>query len=236
MSDYDELKNRAYQCNLELPRRGVVLYSFGNVSALDGDRGVIAIKPSGIAYEKLHPEDMVVVDLDGRVVEGRLNPSSDTRTHLVLYRHFPQIQGVAHTHSSYAVAWAQAAKPIPLLGTTHADQTHLDIPCTDFLSEENMREDYEEEIGRQIVRTFAHLSPQELEMVLVAGHGPFTWGASPEQAVYHAVMLEELAKMAWLTLQINPHTERLPAELIQKHYQRKHGPNAYYGQSGPFAK
>ncbi|HPI72531.1 MAG TPA: L-ribulose-5-phosphate 4-epimerase AraD [bacterium] len=236
MSAYDELKINAYQCNRELPRRGVVLYSFGNVSALDDSRGVVAIKPSGVAYEKLQPEDMVVVDLDGQVVEGRLKPSSDTRTHLVLYRHFPRIRGVAHTHSPYAVAWAQAARPIPLLGTTHADQTHSDIPCTDFLSAENIQADYEEETGRQIVRTFAHLSPQEVEMVLVAGHGPFTWGASPEQAVYHAVMLEELAKIAWLTLQINPQAERLPADLIQKHYQRKHGPHATYGQSGSLSK
>ncbi len=231
MSRYDELKYRAWQCNLELPRHGVVIYTFGNVSALDRSLGVMAIKPSGVAYADLLAEDMVVVDLDGKVVEGRLRPSSDTRTHLVLYRHFNTINGVVHTHSTYAVAWAQAAKSIPILGTTHADHTHVDIPCTAFMSQQAIMGDYEEETGQQIVQAFAHISPEEVEMALVAGHGPFAWGQTPEKAVYNCVVLEQLAKMAWLTLQINPAASRLDEALIQKHYQRKHGPNAYYGQA-----
>jgi L-ribulose-5-phosphate 4-epimerase len=231
MSRYDELKYRAWQCNLELPRHGVVIYTFGNVSAVDRSLGVLAIKPSGVAYTELLADDMVVVDLDGQVVEGRLRPSSDTATHLALYRQFKNIAGVVHTHSTYAVAWAQAAKAIPLLGTTHADHTHVDIPCTEFMSREAVQGDYEEETGRQILRVFHDLSPEEVEMVLVAGHGPFTWGKTPEKAVYNCVVLEELAKMAWLTCQINPAAGRLDEALIQKHYQRKHGANAYYGQS-----
>ena len=227
---YDELKHRVYEANLELPRAGVVIYNFGNVSAIDRDRGVIAIKPSGVLYENLEPEDMVIVDLDGNVVEGALKPSSDTKTHLVLYRHFPHIGGVVHTHSLYAVAWAQACRAIPVYGTTHADHLHLDIPVTELMSDEAIGRDYEEETGLQIVKAFAHISPDEVPMVLVAGHGPFAWGQTPEKAVYHAVILEELAKMALFTEQVNPQTPRLKEALIEKHYRRKHGPNAYYGQ------
>ncbi|MDZ7291913.1 MAG: L-ribulose-5-phosphate 4-epimerase [candidate division KSB1 bacterium] len=230
MSKYDELKHRVYECNMALPKHGIVIHTFGNASGIDREQGLIAIKPSGVLYEVLKPEDIVIVDLDGRVVEGTLKPSSDTKTHLVLYKAFPKIGGVVHTHSTYAVAWAQAAKPIPVLGTTHADHTHLDIPCTAFMADDKIQNDYELETGNQIVTTFANISYEEVEMVLVAGHGPFTWGKTPEKAVYNSVILEELAKMALLTLQINPKTPRLKEALIRKHYQRKHGPGAYYGQ------
>jgi L-ribulose-5-phosphate 4-epimerase len=230
MSRFDDLKYRAFQCNMELPRHGVVIYTFGNASALDRAQGVMAIKPSGVAYADLRPEDMVILDLDGNVVEGVLRPSSDTHTHLVLYRNFSDINGVVHTHSTHAVAWAQAGKAIPILGTTHADHTHVDIPCTDFMSDEMIQGHYEEETGRQILQTFTGLSYNEVEMVLVAGHGPFTWGRTLEKAVYNSVVLEELARMAWLTLQLNPEAPRLKEALVQKHYQRKHGPDAYYGQ------
>jgi len=232
MSKFDELKERVYRANMELTRHGIVIFTFGNVSAIDRQAGVVAIKPSGVAYELLKPEEVVIVDLEGRVVEGELRPSSDTATHLVLYQAFPVIGGIAHTHSTYAVAWAQAARPIPVLGTTHADSLHVDVPCTDFMNAAAIEGGYEVETGRQIVRTFTRYSPQEVEMVLVAGHGPFTWGATPEKAVQNSVLLEELARMACLTLQINPHASRLPQTLIDKHYQRKHGPGAYYGQTG----
>lgn len=230
MSRYNEIKQRVYKCNLELPKQKLVTYTFGNVSAVDRDQGIIAIKPSGVSYNEMSPEDIVVVDLDGKVVEGKLRPSSDTNTHLVLYRNFPEIGGVVHTHSTYAVAWAQAAKPIPILGTTHADHLHLGVPCTDFMSKEMIEGDYEVETGNQILNCFKNFSYKEVEMVLVAGHGPFTWASTPEKAVYNSVILEELAKMALLTLLINPETSSLDNTLTQKHYRRKHGPNAYYGQ------
>ena len=215
---------------MELPRQGVVIYNFGNVSGIDRERGVIAIKPSGVLYDALKAEDMVILDLEGHVIEGDLTPSSDTKTHLVLYNNFPNIGGVVHTHSTYAVSWAQAARPIPVYGTTHADQTHLDIPCTEFMTYEMIQDDYEEETGRQILKAFENISYKEVQMVLVAGHGPFTWGVTPEKAVFNAVVLESLAQMALLTEQINPQVGRLKQSLIQKHYQRKHGPDAYYGQ------
>ena len=230
MSKFDEIKHRVYQCNLELPRQGLVIYTFGNASGIDRDEGIVAIKPSGVAYDVLKPAEIVIVDLEGKVVEGSLNPSSDTKTHLVLYNHFLEIGGVAHTHSTYAVAWAQAARSIPVLGTTHADHLHLDIPCTDFMTQEIIQGDYEIETGNQIIKAFKNISYKEIEMVLVAGHGPFTWGKTPEKAVYNSVVLEELAKMAFLTLQINPKISKLNEALIQKHYQRKHGAKAYYGQ------
>lgn len=230
MSRFEEIKRRVYQCNMELTRQRLVIYTFGNVSEIDRKAGIIAIKPSGVAYDVMKPEDIVIVDLEGKVVEGALNPSSDTKTHLVLYNHFPAIGGVAHTHSTYAVAWAQAAKPIPLLGTTHADHLHLDIPCTDFLTKEMIAGEYEVETGNQILKSFQNISYEEIEMVLAAGHGPFTWGRTSEKAVYNSVVLEQVAKMAFLTLQINPTVSRLDEALVQKHYQRKHGSNAYYGQ------
>jgi len=236
MSKHDDLKHRVYECNMALPRHGIVVHNFGNASGCDRKGGVIAIKPSGVLYELLKPEDLVVLDFEGRVVEGALKPSSDTKTHLVLYNSFPKIGGVVHTHSTYAVAWAQAARPIPVLGTTHADHLHLSIPCTDFMPEDRIARDYEIETGNQIVDTLSNFAYEEVEMVLVAGHGPFSWGATPEKAVYNSMILEQLAKMALLTLQINPQAPPLPEALIQKHYRRKHGPHAYYGQDNPDAK
>ena len=230
MSNYAELKQEVYESNIELPKHDIVIYNFGNASAIDRDEGVFAIKPSGVMYDVLKPADIVVLDLDGNVIEGDLKPSSDTKTHLVLYNAFPDIGGVVHTHSRYAVAWSQAAMAIPVFGTTHADHLHLDIPCTDFMSDEMIERDYEVETGHQILKTFGHISYEEVEMVLIAGHGPFTWGETVAKAVYNSVILEELARMAFFTIQINPEVSPLKASLVQKHYQRKHGPNAYYGQ------
>ena len=231
MSQYRGLKQRAWECNMELPKRNLVLYTFGNVSAYDKDKGVFAIKPSGIPYEELKPEHMVVVDLDYKTVEGKLRPSSDTKTHAVLYRNFPGIGGVAHTHAPYSVAWAQAKKAVPIFGTTHADHCTHDIPCAPVMNDKEIKGDYEEETGNLICRTFKTLSYIEVEMALVACHGPFTWGKTPEKAVYNAVVAEELAKMALWTIAVDPKTTRLKKTLINKHYQRKHGGNAYYGQT-----
>jgi len=230
MSKYDKLKNWVYQCNMDLLKHGLVVYTFGNASAIDRETGIIAIKPSGISYDVLTPNDMVVLDLDGNIIEGSLKPSSDTKTHLFLYKRLPTIGGIVHTHSTYSVAWAQALKPIPVLGTTHADHLNIDIPCTEFMSDEMIKGDYEIATGELIIKTLENLSCQEVEMILVAGHGPFTWGETPEKAVYNSVIVEELAKMAFFTLQINPHTMRLKNTLIDKHFKRKHGPDAYYGQ------
>ncbi len=216
---------------MELHRSGLVIQTFGNASALDRNLGVFAIKPSGVSYQDLIPKDMVVVDLENNVVEGSLRPSSDTKTHTVLYRNFPEIGGVCHSHSTYAVAWAQAMKSIPIFGTTHADYLTTDIPCTEVMSDNMIKGDYEEETGNQIIQTFRNLSYKEIEMVLVACHGPFTWGRTPEKAVRNGVILEKLAKIAFLTLQINPSIPRLKEALINKHYQRKHGRDAYYGQN-----
>ena len=230
MNTYRELKEAAWECNLELPKQGLVIYTFGNVSAVDRDRGVFAIKPSGVPYDNLKPEDMVVVDFENKIIEGKMRPSSDTKTHTVLYRNFPEIGGVAHTHSVYAVAWAQAMKSIPIMGTTHADHLITDIPCTDVMSDEMILGDYEEETGNMIVQKLKDLSYEEIEMILVACHGPFTWGKTPQKAVYNSVLLEELAKIALITLQVNSDTPVLKKGFIDKHYQRKHGKNSYYGQ------
>lgn len=232
MPSLRELREKVYEANRELPRRGLVLYTFGNVSGIDRERGVFAIKPSGVPYEDLTPEMMVLLDLDCRVVEGNLNPSSDTKTHAVLYRNFLHIGGVAHTHSLHATAWAQAMRPIPCFGTTHADHLPGEIPCTAVISDDQIRGDYEEETGNQILACFRdrNLSPGDVEMALVASHGPFTWGKTPEKAVYNSVVLEELAKMALYTLALNPECGPLRPGLLEKHYQRKHGKDAYYGQ------
>jgi len=229
-SPYQELKERAWAANQEVPRRGLAIYTFGNVSALDAARGVIAIKPSGVAYDQLKVDDLVVLDLEGKIVEGRLRPSSDTATHLVLYRNWPGIGGVVHTHSSYATGWAQARRPIPIYGTTHADHLAEDVPCTAVMSDAAVENDYEVETGRQILECFKGRDPLKIPMVLVAGHAPFTWGSSPEQAVYNAAVLEELARMAFITHSLHPGAERLPSSLIRKHFERKHGASAYYGQ------
>ena len=230
MSSIKDLKERVWQCNKELPRLGLVIRAFGNVSGIDRTEGIVAIKPSGVMYEDLKPSDIVVVDLDNKIVEGKLRPSSDTKTHTHLYRNFPDIGGIVHTHSTYAVAWAQAIKPIPIMGTTHADLLATDVPITEVMTDQMIAGDYEEETGRQIVNTFKKRSYDETPMVLVACHGPFTWGKTPEKALYHSQMLEEIARMALLTVQINPKAPRLKKKLIEKHYQRKHGPDAYYGQ------
>ncbi len=230
MTSFKTLKEISWKCNMELFKSGVVIYTFGNVSAFDKDKGVFAIKPSGMPYDSLKPEDMVIVDLENNVVAGKLNPSSDTKTHTVLYNKFPGIGGIAHTHSTYAVSWAQAMRPIPIMGTTHADHLSEDIPCTEVMSDEMIQKDYEEQTGYQIVQEFKERSYKEIEMVLVAGHGPFSWGDTADKAVYNSVMLEEIAKMASHTLEINPKTGTLKPELIKKHYLRKHGKDAYYGQ------
>jgi len=227
---FDDLKERAWRANMELPRRKLVVYTFGNASAIDRERGVFAIKPSGVPYEDLAPSDMVVVGLDGVTAEDSLHPSSDTKTHAVLYRAFPDIGGVVHTHSPYATAWAQAIRPIPCFGTTHADHVPGEIPCTAVMSDEQIARDYEEETGNHIAECFRERSYRDVEMVLVACHGPFTWGATPEKAVYNSVVLEELAKMAMYTLAIDPSAAPLKEALVAKHYRRKHGDGATYGQ------
>jgi L-ribulose-5-phosphate 4-epimerase len=229
-SSYRELKEQAFQANMEIPRRGLAIYTFGNVSAFDAARAVFAIKPSGVSYETLTAADMVVLDLDGKVVEGSLRPSSDTKTHTALYRVFQGIGGIVHTHSTYATAWAQARLPIPIYGTTHADHLAQDVPCTAVMSAEAVNGDYEAETGRQIIDCFRTLDPHQIPMVLVAGHGPFTWGETADKAVYHAVVLEELAKIASITRSLDPDAPRLPEHLVRKHFERKHGKNAYYGQ------
>lgn len=233
MSDiYTVLREECWELNMEIPRRQLAIYTWGNVSLLDRDRGVFAIKPSGVSYDALRPEDIVIVGLDGETLDGHLNPSSDTATHAVLYREFEGIAGVVHTHSTYAVGWAQAQKAITILGTTHADHTVEDIPCTPPMSDEQIAGSYEEETGRQIVNHFRslNLDPKETEMVLVGNHGPFAWGTTGAKAVYNAVVVEELAKMASITKAANPDAPRLKAGLRRKHYERKHGPDAYYGQ------
>ncbi len=231
--NFQSLRQECYEANMQLPKLGLVLYTFGNVSCIDRKEGVIAIKPSGIDYEALHPEDIVIVDLDGKVADGALRPSSDTNTHLELYRAFSSVGGIVHTHSTFAVAWAQAKRDVPIYGTTHADHLTVDIPCTDFMPDKRIQ-NYETETGRQIIDCFfkLHLAPAEVPMVLVAGHGPFAWGPTAAKAVYNARILEELCKMAFLTESINPETPRIKNSLVQKHYLRKHGKNAYYGQKG----
>ena len=233
MSSYKDLKEEAYEANMQLPKLGLVLFTFGNASAVDRDKGVFAIKPSGVAYEKLKPEDMVIVDFDGNTVEGTMRPSSDTKTHAVLYKHWEGIGGIVHTHSTHATAWAQTQLDIPILGTTHADHLATDIPCAPVMSDEMIQGDYEYETGFQIMNAFENkgITPEEVPMVIVANHAPFTWGKDVAKAVYHSAVLEEVAKMAWITKTIRPDVPRMKASLQQKHYERKHGKNAYYGQS-----
>jgi L-ribulose-5-phosphate 4-epimerase len=215
---------------MELPKRNLVTYTFGNVSGIDRDSGIIAIKPSGVPYEELTPEMIVLVDMDYKTVDSKFNTSSDTKTHIVLYKEYPHIGGIVHTHSTYATAWAQAQVDIPCLGTTHADHLPGEIPCTELISDERINGDYEEETGNLIIERFRDISTEYTEMALVAGHGPFTWGKTPEKAVYNSVILEELAKMAFLTVSIEPYMEPLKKTLTDKHFFRKHGANAYYGQ------
>ncbi|HLV87064.1 MAG TPA: L-ribulose-5-phosphate 4-epimerase [Candidatus Sulfotelmatobacter sp.] len=224
------LREKVLDGNLELVRRGLVLYTFGNVSGIDREQGLVAIKPSGVPYEELTPAHMVISDLNGKIVEGDLRPSSDLPTHVELYKHFPNIGGVAHTHSEYATAWAQAEKPIPCLGTTHADYFHGPVPVTERLSSSEIAGDYEQETGTVICRTFSGIDPDSIPAVLVAGHAPFCWGPSVSDAAHNAVILEYVARMAYHSLLINSQAEPLARELHDKHFLRKHGRNAYYGQ------
>jgi len=227
----NDLKSIVYRANLDLVRYNLVLFTWGNVSTIDRKRGWVVIKPSGVSYGDMTAEQMVAVDLDGNIVEGKYKPSSDTATHLVLYRHFPEIGGVVHTHSTFAASWAQAGRAIPNIGTTHADYFSQEIPCTRPMTGEEIRGDYETETGNVIVECFReqNIDPLHVPGVLVSNHGPFTWGKSADDAVHNAVVLEEVAKMAYLTHSLNP---QLPMNqtLIDKHFARKHGPEAYYGQ------
>ncbi len=225
------LKEKVCEANLELVKHGLVIFTWGNVSAIDRATGLVVIKPSGVSYDNMKPSDMVVVDLDGKVVEGTLRPSSDTPTHVVLYRAFPEIGGVVHTHSTYATAWAQAGLDIPNIGTTHADYFHHDIPCTADMTEAEVKGNYEWETGNVIVKRFEGMNPNDTPGVLVKNHGPFTWGKDAAEAVHNAVVLEQVAKMAFIARSVNPNLTMNPL-LIEKHYSRKHGPGAYYGQKG----
>lgn len=226
----EALRSEVLEANLELVRRGLVLYTFGNASGISHENGLVAIKPSGVPYEKMTPDDMVITDLDGRIVEGGLRPSSDLDTHLALYRAFPSIGGVVHTHSRHATAWAQACRAIPCFGTTHADYFHGPVPVTAPLSRQEIEGEYEANTGTAIVRLIEGRDPLGCPAALVAGHGPFCWGKSAVDAAHTAVIVEELAAMAWQTLTINPHAAPIPEALHDKHYFRKHGPKAYYGQ------
>jgi len=234
----EELKEKVYKANLDLVKHGLVIFTWGNVSGIDREKGLVVIKPSGVSYDTMKASDMVVVDLaTGKVVEGELNPSSDTPTHLVLYRSFPEIGGVVHTHSTYATAWAQAGLSIPNIGTTHADYFHEDIPCTRKMKSAEVFGEYEKETGNVIVDCFKSINPMDTPAVLVRNHGPFTWGTDAENAVHNAVVLEQVAKMGFVSMSLHNSTlgcmKRKPAMnklLIEKHYSRKHGPNAYYGQ------
>ena len=234
----EELKEKVCKANLELVRHGLVLFTWGNASAIDRSSGLVVIKPSGVSYDDMKPSDMVVVDLEGTVVEGNLRPSSDTPTHVVLYKAFPGIGGVVHTHSTYATAWAQAGRDIPNIGTTHADYFHDDIPCTRDMRKAEVFGEYEKETGNVIVERFRNIDPNDTPGVLVRNHGPFTWGTDVLNAVHTAVVLEEVAKMAFIsstlqlpTLDVIEHVPSMNKHLIEKHYSRKHGPGAYYGQS-----
>lgn len=232
MSKYQHIQEEAYKANMQLPKLGLVLFTFGNVSAADRALGVFAIKPSGVPYEDLSPDKMVIVDFDGNTVEGSGRPSSDTKTHAVLYKHWSTIGGIVHTHSTYATAWAQSQRDIPLFGTTHADYNTSDIPCAVPMSDEMIKGDYEYETGFQIINCFKEkgLNYEELEMILVGNHAPFTWGKNADKAVHNSAVLEFIAKTALLTEQINPSAPRLKDSIIKKHFERKHGPDSYYGQ------
>ncbi|AEM69648.1 L-ribulose-5-phosphate 4-epimerase [Allomuricauda ruestringensis DSM 13258] len=231
-SKYKSLKEECYEANMELNALGLVIYTFGNVSAVDRDNAVFAIKPSGVPYETLKPADIVIMDYDNNVVEGSLRPSSDTKTHSHLYKNWENIGGVAHTHAIYSVSWAQAQKDIPIFGTTHADHLTQDIPCAPPMADELIEGNYEHNTGIQILDCFKerNLNYNEVEMILIGNHGPFAWGKNAAKAVYNTKVLETVAQMAYLTLQINPQAPRLKDSLIKKHYERKHGKNAYYGQ------
>ncbi|ADF40371.1 MULTISPECIES: L-ribulose-5-phosphate 4-epimerase [Priestia] len=228
----DKLKEEVFQANVDLPKHGLVKYTWGNVSAIDRDSGLFVIKPSGVTYEKMTAQDMVVVDLEGRVVEGELNPSSDTLTHAVLYKHYPQIGGIAHTHSTWATIWAQAGLDVQAMGTTHADTFYGSVPCARFLTEKEVNDGYEVETGKVIIETFEERGLDVLAVpgILLQGHGPFTWGKDAKSAVMNSVVLDEVSKMNFFTQKLNGLAEELPQRILDKHYLRKHGKNAYYGQ------
>ena len=227
-----ELREAVYRANMDLPERGLVTYTWGNVSGIDREKGLMVIKPSGVEYENLTPDNMVIVDMDNKVVEGEFNPSSDTKTHVELYKAFPSIGGVVHTHSPHAVGWAQAGRDIPCYGTTQADYFYGSAPCTRDLTPKEVEEDYERNTGLVIIETFKsrNLDPVAIPGVLCRCHGPFSWGKDPAQAVYHAVVMEEMARMALYTVLLDPAARPAPQYVLDKHYMRKHGPNAYYGQ------
>ena len=231
-SQYKDLKQECYEANMQLNALNLVVYTFGNVSAVDRENGVFAIKPSGVPYEDLKPEDIVIVDFDNNIIEGTMRPSSDTKTHAYLYKNWPNIGGVAHTHATYSVAWAQSQRDIPIFGTTHADHLTADIPCAPPMADALIEGNYEHNTGIQILDCFKekNLSYEEVEMVLIGNHGPFAWGKNAAKAVYNSKVLEVVAEMAYLTLQINPNAPRLKDSLIKKHYNRKHGKDSYYGQ------
>ncbi len=231
-SKYTKLKQECYDANIQLNELNLVVYTFGNVSAVDRENKVFAIKPSGVAYEELRPEDIVIVDFENTIIEGTMRPSSDTKTHAYLYKNWPTIGGIAHTHATYSVAWSQAQKDIPIFGTTHADHLTKDIPCAAPMDDSLIEGNYEHNTGIQILDCFQEkkLSYEEVEMVLVGNHGPFAWGKTAAKAVYNSKVLEVIAEMAHLTLQINPNAPRLKDSLIKKHYERKHGKDSYYGQ------
>ncbi len=225
----EALKQKVFDANIELVQHGLVIFTWGNVSAIDRESGLVVIKPSGVSYDQMKAEHMVVVDLDGKVVEGDLKPSSDTATHLVLYKAFPEIGGVVHTHSTYATAWSQAGCDLPNIGTTHADYFSQDIPCTRMMTQEEIETAYELETGNVIVERFKGINPVHVPGVLVCNHGPFSWGKNAHDAVHNAVVMEQCAKMASIAMQVNPNL-KMNQHLINKHFMRKHGPNAYYGQ------
>lgn len=225
----EDLKQKVFQANLDLVKHGLVIFTWGNVSGIDSESGLVVIKPSGVDYDTMKVSDMVVVDLDGNVVEGDLRPSSDTPTHLALYKAFPEIGGVVHTHSTYATAWAQAGIDLPNIGTTHADYFHQAIPCTADMTEAEVKGEYELETGNVIIERFKGMNPVHTPGVLVKNHGPFAWGKDPHDAVHNAVVMEQVAKMASIAYSVNPNLTMNPL-LIEKHFNRKHGPNAYYGQ------
>lgn len=227
---FENLKIDVCEANLELKRNNLIIYSWGNVSGIDRDKGIVAIKPSGVSYDTLCPDDIVLLDLEGTVVEGKLRPSSDTPTHLELYRNYPNIGGVCHTHSLHATIWAQACRPIPCFGTTHADYYYGSIPVTGLMTDDQIATDYELNTGKVIVETFSTLDPDQMPAVLVANHGPFTWGPTPTKSVESAVVLEQVAEMALKTSILNPELPAISQTLLDKHYLRKHGKNAYYGQ------
>jgi L-ribulose-5-phosphate 4-epimerase len=232
MKSYDHIREQAYHGNMQLPKLGLVLFTFGNVSAADHEAGVFAIKPSGVPYNDLTPGKMVIIDFEGKTVDGKLRPSSDTLTHAVLYKHWSDIGAIVHTHSTYATAWAQSQKDIPILGTTHADHLTVDVPCAPPMDDKMIKGDYEYQTGLQILACFRDkkLSYKEVEMLLVGNHAPFTWGKTVDKAVYNSAVLESIAQMAFITMQVNPDAPRLKDSLIKKHYERKHGPDSYYGQ------